>query len=140
MTSEDVLDMSASTKLYTLVIVPPSNGVAIKSQSDTFTVLDTEKTTKGNLGAPKLVNRLYMGGDTQVSTILGFNLPPGYAAQVTSFGTKYRNLEGPVFGMRVGIYHSDSSTHGWKSIGDEKSTKDYRMVMYKWDFGNHRER
>ena len=76
-----------------------------------------------------------MGGGTQVNTVIGFNLPIGYAAQVTSFGTRYRNLEGPVFGMRVGIYHSDSGTQGWKSIGDEKSTKDYRMVVYKLPHG-----
>ena len=37
----------------------------------------------------------------------------GYAAQVVSLGCTYKNLEGPVFGTRVGIYHSAKLDEPW---------------------------
>eukprot|EP00973_Karenia_brevis_P032962 4549720-Karenia_brevis.AAC.1 len=47
----------------------------------------------------------------------------GYAAQVVSSGCNYRNLEGPVFGTRVGIYYSTNlDGPSWNENVSETST------------------
>ena len=60
----------------------------------------------------------------------------GFVAQVISTGSVYKNLEGPIFGTRVGIYHME--TLDSKPIPAKSSTKDqhgYRMIVYRLPSG-----
>ena len=41
-------------------------------------------------------------------TALAFSSTIGYVGQLVSKGTPYPDLEGPVFGTRVGIYNVDN--------------------------------
>ena len=52
------------------------------------------------------VNKLLQG--VVLASALGSALCSNYVGQVVSANTSYRDLEGPIFGDRVGIYHASS--------------------------------
>ena len=64
-----------------------------------------------------------------LATTLGSALSSSHVGQVVSIDTPYRDLEGPIFGDRVGIYHAESEHGPWSKAPahDER----YRMVLYK---------
>jgi len=90
-------------------------------------------------GAVGSVNRLVHG---TALAAMAFSVTIGYMAQVVSAGIAYTDLEGPVFGTRVGIYHLSSlSDRIQVSAHVDNATltpKDfgYRVVLYKLPHGS----
>ena len=92
------------------------------------------------------VSRLLHG---KTLAALALSLTIGYVGQVISNGSSYTNLEGPVFGTRVGVYHVDSldekldlmqTAHpasDFRPDGPEHhSISDYKVVLYKLPNGS----
>ena len=73
------------------------------------------------------MNTLLQG--VMLASALGSALSSSYAGQVVSSNTKYHDLEGPIFGDRVGIYHSSSEHGPWTT--EARSDEEYKMILYK---------
>ena len=77
------------------------------------------------------MNTLLQG--VMLASALGSGLSTSHVGQVVSSNTTYHDLEGPIFGDRVGIYHSSSEHGPWSTerppipSGDEE----YKMILYK---------
>ena len=74
------------------------------------------------------MNTLLQG--VMLASALNSALSSSYVGQVVSSNTTYRDLEGPIFGDRVGIYHSTSEQGPWttEALGGDD---DYKMILYK---------
>ena len=63
------------------------------------------------------VNKLLQG--VVLASALGSALCNNYVGQVVSADSRYRSLEGPIFGDRVGIYHASSEAGPFTRAKDE---------------------
>ena len=59
----------------------------------------------------------------------------GFVGQLVTPEVSYRNLEGPLFGTRVGIYHSESIEEGWAELGSSITQSSYKMILYETPVG-----
>jgi hypothetical protein len=63
----------------------------------------------------------------------------GFAAHVVSAGSPYKNLEGPVFGTRVGIYFLGALDHRIQGTGNvtdpDLEDAPFRVVLYRLHHG-----
>ena len=73
------------------------------------------------------MNKLLQG--VMLASALGSALSSSYVGQVVSSNTTYRDLEGPIFGDRVGIYHASSEHGPWTT--DARRDEEYKMILYK---------
>jgi len=100
-------------------------------------------------GGRRPVNRLIAGPALRhMFPVLSLPLV-GYIGQLVTDMTKHRDLEGPVFGNRVGIYVSDSPDGPWKngsidsdmnSAGASNNSSpadEWRLILYQTTDGAH---
>ena len=59
-----------------------------------------------SIGSRSLINRLFIGSG--FCPAIALTLFVGYAAQIVTVGLPYKNLEGAIFGTRVGCYVAES--------------------------------
>ena len=81
----------------------------------------------GRTHGRRAVNKLLQG--VVLATTLGSALSSSHVGQLVSSNTSYRDLEGPIFGDRVGIYHSTSEHGPWQKEASQDG--EYRMILYK---------
>ena len=67
--------------------------------------------------------------------MLGLPLLLGYVGQLVTPEASYRSLEGPLFGTRVGIFHSDLVSHGWAELGSSVTQSPYKLILYETPIG-----
>ena len=85
------------------------------------------------------VNRILHG--TSLAA-LAFSLTIGYVAHVVTTGSTYKDLEGPVFGTRVGIYHTEDLHKPWYQVQQDGPidaniipNSKYRLILYQLPAG-----
>ena len=134
-------DRGAGSPVHRSVgILPPSPVCAVHlAPEDSGNSRSGRLARHGSVGA---VNRLAHG--TSLAA-LAFTLTIGYMAQIVTAGLAYPDLEGPVFGTRVGIYHVDSlsspvpvreSSASVRQQNDtEPGASGFRIVLYKLPHG-----
>ena len=56
----------------------------------------------------------------------------GYVGQVVEAGRPYADLQGPVFGTRVGVYHTDDLT---VPLREDQQSGQHKVVLYRLPSG-----
>ena len=79
------------------------------------------------------MNKIVSGNP--LGAMLGLPLLLGYVGQLVTPEASYRSLEGPLFGTRVGIYHSDLVSHGWTELGSSVIQSPYKLILYETPIG-----
>ena len=69
---------------------------------------------------------------------MAFSVTIGFMGHLVSAGSVYQDLEGPVFGTRVGIYHlgsMDEKIHIQKAAATPCPKDKYKLILYKLPCG-----
>ena len=103
------------------------------------------ETFEGPAASPNLHGRSWKPGNVSLmvhGALLANMIPSatiGFAAHVVSAGSPYKDLEGPVFGTRVGIYSLGALDHRIQGTGNvtdpDLEDAPFRVVLYRLHHG-----